>query len=411
MTTRPPPHRPQTPAALLRDFLAHPLRIFFLSLPLAIIAAALPWLLTALGLPTPVAALPYHLYIFIDISAAAAYGGFLLTALISWTDYRRPILHIATALFILWLAALLGAAYPASRWLLAAYWLGLLAFAASLTWRDRRQDSLLYSLTLINLLHLAYTLSGDARHLHAMLHIHLIALMVVQFRVGMVIGNEALQEAMNDRARHPGRYPAWLLAATETPRFIPNPIAKNLAGLCLSILALSVSLDADPILQGWLALSACGALIANLQAWHHRILLRRVYVRAFYAAILLPALGYLGYSLARLGGYNPLYGSAALHAIAIGGFLLMTLNIMHIAGLRHSGQTLHYTATSRAAFALVILAALSRSLLSPLALAHLPHAYLAVTYALPALSLSAAFILYALRYYPIFRDYPATDGE
>lgn len=405
-----PPHH-HTAVARLHDFLAHPLRIFFLSLPLAVLAAALPWLLTAFHLPAPVVALPHHLYTFIDITAAAAYGGFLLTALISWTDYRRPILRPAAVLFVLWLAALIAAAYPTSRILLSAYWLGLTAFAFHLTRRDRRQDSLLYTLVLINLLHLAYTVSGDSRHLQAMLHIHLIALMIVQFRVGIVIGNEALQDAMNDRTCHPERYPAWLNAASETPRFLPNPIAKNLAALCLTLLAAAISLNSDPVLQGWLALASCGALIANLQAWHHRILLRRPYVRAFYAAILLPALGYLAFSLAKLTHANPLYTSAALHGVAIGGFLLMTLNIMHIAGLRHSGQTLRYTGKSRAAFALVILAALARSLFSPLALICLPQAYLAITYALPALCLSAAFVLYALRFYPVFADHPATDGE
>lgn len=401
----------KTPNHLLRDFLAHPLRIFFLSLPLAILIAALPWLLTAFSLPSPVTPLPFHLYLFIDLTAAAAYGGFLLTALVSWTDYTRPIIRIAAPLYLLWLAALLLAAHPASHWLLAAYWLGLLAFACYLTRRDRNQDSLLYTLILINILHLAYALSGDMRHLHAMLHIHLIALMIVQFRVGMVIGNEALQDAMADREHHPGRYPTWLLAATETPRFIPNPIAKNLAALSLSLLALATAANADPILQGWLALSAGGALIANLQAWHHRILLRRAYSLAFYSAILLPALGYLGLSLATLSRASPLTTSAALHAVAIGGFLLMTLNIMHIAGLRHSGQTLTYPAKSRAAFALVIAAALSRSLLSPLAANHLPSAYLLTTYALPAACLITAFILYALRFYPVFRDNAATDGE
>ncbi|MDO4777549.1 MAG: NnrS family protein [Cardiobacteriaceae bacterium] len=404
--------RSLTPSELLRDFLAHPLRIFFLALPVAIIAAGLPWFLTGLGIQPPVTALPWHLYLYLDLAAAAAYGGFLLTALVSWTDYTRPLLRTSSFLFACWGIALLSAPWHAvSTAFLAAYWLGLLAFAVRLAFRDRRQDSLLYCLLWINALHLAYAMSADALYLRAMLHIHLIALMIVQFRVGMVIGNEALSDAMRDRDQHPRRYPLWLRQADETPRFIPNPIAKNLAALSLSILAAALCLSADHELHGWLALAAAGVLLANLQPWHHLLLLRRRYVRPFYAALLLPALGYLGYAASLLIPASPLAMSASLHLIAIGGYLLMILNIMHIAGLRHSGQTLRYTLASRLAFALIIAATLLRGVLSPWSASHWPSAYLSFTYTLPSLCAALAFILYALRFYGIFRDYPSTDGE
>lgn len=403
---------PLTPSQLLRDFLAHPLRIFFLVMPLAVAAGALPWLLTGLGIQPPVAALPWHLYVYLDLTAAAAYGGFLLTALVSWTDYTRPLIRTSAFLFACWSAALLTAPWHSvSTALLVAYWLGLLAFAIRLAFRDRRQDSLLYCLLWINALHLAYSITAHTLYLHAMLHIHLIALMIVQFRVGMVIGNEALSDAMRERAQHPARYPLWLRQADETPRFIPHPVAKNLAALSLSILAAALCLSDDSELHGWLALAAAGVLLANLQPWHHLILLRRRYVRPFYAALLLPALGYLAYAASLLIPASPLTTSASLHLIAIGGFLLMILNIMHIAGLRHSGQTLRYTFASRAAFALLIVAALLRGALSPWSANQWPSAYLALTYTLPAFCAIAAFLLYALRFYAIFRDHPATDGE
>ncbi|MDO5091562.1 MAG: NnrS family protein [Cardiobacteriaceae bacterium] len=403
---------PLTPKQLLHDFLAHPLRIFFLALPLAVAAAALPWLMGGLGIAPPVAALPWHLYLFIDLGAAAAYGGFLLTALVSWTDYTRPLAKTSALLFACWSAALLTAPWHTlSAALLALYWLGLLAFAVHLAFRDRRQDSLLYTLLWINALHLAYLIRADDLYLRAMLHIHMIALMIVQFRVGMVIGNEALADAMRERETHPQRYPLWLRQANETPRFIPHPIAKNLAALVLSILAAALCLSADRELHGWLALAAAGVLLANLQPWHHTLLLRRRYVRPFYTALLLPALGYLGHAASLLIPASPLAASASLHLIAIGGFLLMILNIMHIAGLRHSGQALLYTAKSRAAFALITLAALVRGIASPWSASHLPEAYLALTHTLPAALVIAAFALYAARFYAIFRDHPATDGE
>lgn len=401
-----------TLAQLLHDFLAHPLRIFFLALPLAVAAGALPWLLTGLGIQPPVAALPWHLYLYLDVAAAAAYGGFLLTALVSWTDYTRPLIRTSAFLFACWSTALLTTPWhTVSTALLAAYWLGLLAFAIRLAFRDRRQDSLLYCLLWINALHLAYSTGANALYLHIMLHIHMIALMIVQFRVGMVIGNEALSDAMREREQSPQHYPLWLRQADEPPRFIPHPIAKNLATLSLSILATALCFSADKELHGWLALAGAGVLLANLQPWHHLLLLRRRYIRPFYAALLLPALGYLAYAASLLIPASPLTASASLHLIAIGGFLLMILNIMHIAGLRHSGQTLRYTLASRTAFALLIVAALLRGVLSPWSAGQWPSAYLSFTYTLPALCAMVAFVLYALRFYTVFRDHPATDGE
>lgn len=372
-----------TPADLLTPRnTEHPFRLFFPLACLGAWVALLPWLALLLA-PQYAGHFPlhWHAFAFLNLCAGAGFVGFLMTALPAWTDDPAPRSIHSYLLLALWATMLFAMPWPhLALFACDAFWLYLSAYTAWRVIHNRRRNlvSFVITMSILSALSLCYSQNASGATLHQMVDTMLIAVALVNFRVGRVLGNEALKDGGHDALR-----------------FIPNPYAKNISALILGLYIAVGALGAADNIQGWLALAVAAAFAARLQDWHSLLLLRAHYVRANYSVSLVLALGYAATGIGQL--FAPALYSPARHLLAIAAMLAMVLTIMSIAGIRHSGLKLHFYRDTRLALALLLCAGLSRSL------GALYAPSLTTIYAIPAACIAGAFTLYALRYIGIFR--------
>ena len=360
----------------------HPFRLFFPLACLGAWVALLPWLALLLA-PQYAGHFPlhWHAFAFLNLCAGAGFVGFLMTALPAWTDDPAPRSIHSYLLLALWATMLFAMPWPRlALFACDAFWLYLSAYTAWRVIHNRRRNlvSFVITMSILTALSLCYSQNASGATLHQMVDTMLIAVALVNFRVGRVLGNEALKDGGHDKLR-----------------FIPNPYAKNISALILGLYIAVGALGAADNIQGWLALAVAAAFAARLQDWHSLLLLRAHYVRANYSVSLVLALGYAATGIGQL--FAPALYSPARHLLAIAAMLAMVLTIMSIAGIRHSGLKLHFYRDTRLALALLLCAGLSRSL------GALYAPSLTTIYAIPAACIAGAFTLYALRYIGIFR--------
>lgn len=360
----------------------HPFRLFFPLACLGAWVALLPWLALLLA-PQYAGHFPlhWHAFAFLNLCAGAGFVGFLMTALPAWTDDPAPRSIHSYLLLALWATMLFAMPWPRLALLACdAFWLYLSAYTAWRVIHNRRRNlvSFVITMSILTALSLRYSQNASGATLHQMVDTMLIAVALVNFRVGRVLGNEALKDGGHDALR-----------------FIPNPYAKNISALILGLYIAVGALGAADNIQGWLALAVAAAFAARLQDWHSLLLLRAHYVRANYSVSLVLALGYAATGIGQL--FVPALYSPARHLLAIAAMLAMVLTIMSIAGIRHSGLKLHFYRDTRLALALLLCAGLSRSL------GALYAPSLTTIYAIPTACIAGAFTLYALRYIGIFR--------
>lgn len=360
----------------------HPFRLFFPLACLGAWVALLPWLALLLA-PQYAGHFPlhWHAFAFLNLCAGAGFVGFLMTALPAWTDGPAPRSIHSYLLLALWATMLFAMPWPhLALFACDAFWLYLSAYTAWRVIHNRRRNlvSFVITMSILTALSLCYSQNASGATLHQMVDTMLIAVALVNFRVGRVLGNEALKDGGHDALR-----------------FIPNPYAKNISALILGLYIAVGALGAADNIQGWLALAVAAAFAARLQDWHSLLLLRAHYVRANYSVSLVLALGYAATGIGQL--FAPALYSPARHLLAIAAMLAMVLTIMSIAGIRHSGLKLHFYRDTRLALALLLCAGLSRSL------GALYAPSLTTIYAIPAACIAGAFTLYALRYIGIFR--------
>ena len=360
----------------------HPFRLFFPLACLGAWVALLPWLALLLA-PQYAGHFPlhWHAFAFLNLCAGAGFVGFLMTALPAWTDDPAPRSIHSYLLLALWATMLFAMPWPRlALFACDAFWLYLSAYTAWRVVHNRRRNlvSFVITMSILSALSLRYSQNASGATLHQMVDTMLIAVALVNFRVGRVLGNEALKDGGHDALR-----------------FIPNPYAKNISALILGLYIAVGALGAADNIQGWLALAVAAAFAARLQDWHSLLLLRAHYVRANYSVSLVLALGYAATGIGQL--FVPALYSPARHLLAIAAMLAMVLTIMSIAGIRHSGLKLHFYRDTRLALALLLCAGLSRSL------GALYAPSLTTIYAIPAACIAGAFTLYALRYIGIFR--------
>ena len=360
----------------------HPFRLFFPLACLGAWVALLPWLALLL-VPQYAGHFPlhWHAFAFLNLCAGAGFVGFLMTALPAWTDDPAPRSIHSYLLLALWATMLFAMPWPRlALFACDAFWLYLSAYTAWRVIHNRRRNlvSFVITMSILSALSLRYSQNASGATLHQMVDTMLIAVALVNFRVGRVLGNEALKDGGHDALR-----------------FIPNPYAKNISALILGLYIAVGALGAADNIQGWLALAVAAAFAARLQDWHSLLLLRAHYVRANYSVSLVLALGYAATGIGQL--FVPALYSPARHLLAIAAMLAMVLTIMSIAGIRHSGLKLHFYRDTRLALALLLCAGLSRSL------GALYAPSLTTIYAIPAACIAGAFTLYALRYIGIFR--------
>lgn len=365
------------------SFTAYPFRLYFLLSAFSIVPLAWVWALTSLGWWLPaVSPAGFHAYGFLNIAGGAAFAGFLFTAVPEWTHHTRNLSRHTLITALLWFPATLCALFSPSlsAWLMLPFWLYLSGFCTVLAYRarDGSQLALLLALACIALLNTCFAYTGQLFWLKQLAHAFIIGILLVMFRIGKAVGQKALE---NTPLAH--------------CVFLPNPFYRNLSVWFLyAYLAANIFLN-DGATSAWLSLAVGLAVLGRLREWHHAVLLRRYYVRWYYLTLLLLGAGYIWQGWAGL-----FSGSQSLpfHLLMIGGYLLMLMQVFSIAGAVHSSLKLHYPPASRAALLLIAAAALSRSA----AAARWPQHYEWLAFYLPAVLLSAAFMLYLPVYLKIF---------
>lgn len=123
-------------------------------------------------------------------------------------------------------------------------------------------------------------------------------------------------------------------------------------------------------------------------------MIRQHYILAHYLVTLCLVIGYLTLGIAYLA--QPDWLNSARHLIAIGGMLTMTYLVLTIAGLRHSHITLNFPLCTRIGFALLLIAAISRSL------GTMTFPNLTTLLTIPVCCTVAALLLYLRDFLPIF---------
>lgn len=368
-----------------RDYFEYPFRIFFLCISATTPVVALFWTFSMMG-ASFYEPMTTHALGFLNVVGGAAFSGFLFTAVPEWTHWTKNLFPQGVAAFVVWLAGTL-LLIPApfwSAWVFLVLWCHLLIWASvvCVAKRDDRHLSLILALALIMSLQAGYAATGSFEVLRALLHAFMIGVSIVVFRVGKAMGQEAL-----DRL------------GLEDSFFAPNPFHRNITVLALWALAFA-EIFLDPVAAGWLSVGAGLTFLGRLRDFHHSRLLGAYYVRWIYLVMVFAGAGYVWRGVCLVGGVgNPIYG---FHLSAIGGFLLMVLEVMLIAGRIHSSLELLFLPRMRVALGLVSLAALARTVGPALG-----WDYLVFSIYVPGVLVATAFLTYFAPFWRVFRDSPA----
>lgn len=365
---------------MINDFFTHPMRIFFLS-------AAFCVALGCVGFFVADDFISFHKFAFLALVCPVAYAGFLFTAIPDWTNFHGDLKPHSIAMFVIFICALTAMFFDlrTSYFLMSFFWLYLTLFSIALLVRDKNIDNLSIACVLVAfcIFSFLYAFMGNELFLNVQIHLNIIAIVVVSFRVSIVIAREAfkLEEGMDEAV------------------FAPSFVYKNLTLTALCALIAALLSGASDEIVGFVALGCGFIMLARLSEWHHLCLLRHHYIVFYYIISLFLGVGYVWLGASELLGLAQ--SSNALHIIAIGVVMGVIMLIFNIAGLRHSGQELVFLHLSRWAFVLLFGAAISRSILSMF----WDKFYILI----PSLLLALSFIFWAINFYVIFRDNEFSD--
>lgn len=345
---------------MIRTVFAEGFRIFFLSAAgFALLAMAVweGWLALdgTFDLPTAMPAFQWHAHEMIFGYGGAALGGFLLTAVPSWTGGASAPHRFIGAAFLLWLLGRLamwssGELPPLAVAIADLAFVPVLAgkIAAQLLARPKPQQMIfLASLTFLwvanlfcHLEWLGLLSDGVEPGLRAGLLTLAGMITILGGRVTPGFTRNAMVQA-GRLDRHPAN-PALLAVMAIAPVLVlPPALLLGLPGGLIAALAL---------VSGW-------AGLARVALWRGVWTVSRPILWTLHLSYALNGVGLVAYGAAQVG-----FGSevAALHLLAIGGIGGMTLAILSRATLGHSGRPLIAPKAVAAAYALLPLAAAAR---------------------------------------------------
>ena len=364
----------------------------------AFAAVAVPlWVAMVLGTISPPMALPpllWHAHEMLFGFAAAVIVGFLLTAGKAWTGLATPRGATLGALALLWLSARV-AAFVAPPLVYAVLdmallpWVALLLTTVLLRAGNRRNLPLALMLLLLAGANAAFHLAAHgllAVAPMAALHAGLALIILVQcVMAGRVI-------------------PAFTASATPGLKLRPMPRLDNTT-LALTAFGLACWVFAP---QGLVPAGVLG-LAALLQAWRlwtwqPQATYKRPILWVLHAAYVWIPLGLALLAVCELGLIS---ASAGVHALAVGATGGLIIGMITRTARGHTGRALRVSRPEVAAYALVLAAALLRTLLPLVAPAAVPYS---ATLVAAALAWSLAFALYLWVFTPWLLS-PRLDGK
>ncbi|MDT8429675.1 MAG: NnrS family protein [Pseudomonadales bacterium] len=385
------------PPAALTTFFSYGFRPLFLLATLHAVLSVSFWSAWWLGLiPVDWQRLPasWHGHDMLMGLAAAAIGGFLLTAVANWTG-RKPVSGLPLGLLCLaWLGGRLSIHYPLlSLFADQVYWIGLWALLANEILRagNRRNYKVLVVLLLLVLSDTAFHLtelflpSRQQQALWVMLWLMILLINVIGGRVIPAFTSNWLRRRAAPRQ----------LAADELPAAHGPVDVAAIATLLLFALAVIGALP--PLFS-----IPLGAVCCLLQTW--RLARWKFYLTGSDPLVWMMHLSYLwiplGIGLWTLALTDMIPVSAAVHALTIGAIASMILSIASRAALGHTGRPLVSHPLLTAAILLLSVAAVSRITAALTGMQNLM--------AFSALAWVAAFLCFAVRYIPILTG-PASE--
>ncbi len=330
-------------------------RPFYLGAALLALLAVPAWLLLRASSPPAAPALPpllWHAHEMLFGFAAAVIIGFLLTAGRVWTGLATPRGASLAALAGLWLAARVAAAAPGvpPALLAALDWpllplVGLLLGERLLRAGNHRNlplVAILLGLAAANGVFHAVALGWLAISPLAPLHAALALVVVIACVIGgRVVPGFTMGALPGLQLRPRGALEAAALACTA-------------AGLAAWVFALQGALSA-PLL----ALAALLQALRQLQ-WQPWLSWRRPILWILHAGYAWIAVGLALLAAAQLGWVAP---TAGVHALAVGAIGGLVMGMITRTARGHTGRPLRATPAEVAAYALVMAAALARTLL------------------------------------------------
>lgn len=384
------------------NLFAYGFRPHFLAAGLAAFVLVPLWAMSfALGLPLGSNWPPtlWHAHEMLFGFVAAAIGGFMLTAVPSWTSQRgfagRPLV-VVSALWLLGRLLVATSSFwpPALVALVDVMFLPAIAFliAPLLLREGNRNTPLLAVLAVLALANVAFHVllaRADAPLAGRTL---LVAIDVVLLLI-TVIGGRIV--------------PAFTAAALKSRG--DSGTAANIKGLtpvAIAVMAAVIILDGGwpgTLAAGWIAAIAAVVHAARLLQWRTLRTLRDPLVWVLHLAYLWLPIGFALKAIALLNGAA--FAAFWLHALTIGAAASMILGVMTRAALGHTGRPLVVSPLITAAYLLLSAAAFVR--VFGLAVSGVSYPVLIL---LAAILWTAAFGLYLLVYTPILLG-PRADGK
>lgn len=339
--------------------LSEGLRLFFPAAALHALVSPLFWI-AAYGAGAAFAGdIPssqWHAHEMLFGTYGAALAGFLTSAMAEWTDTAPRRGRALLVLLAPWLLArLVGLAGLAALMPLAALadlcFLGLLFWyvARALVARgSRRHTSFALWVGLLWAAELGIRLAWamerydlSALLIQASLAIFLIFLSLSIARINVVVVNLALDPS------------------GETTPYRPHPGRQNLTAGLVALYSVAALALPRSLVPAWLALAAGAAFFDRLAEWFIGRAALKSHVLAMAGANAFAGLGLVAVGLAGLDA--PVSGPTGFHLMAVAGLGLAVLSVFTIAGLRHTGRPLALPWQAHAAFALMGLAGLVRT--------------------------------------------------
>lgn len=366
-------------------------RVFFLAAGLYALVAVAVWLAALTGFAGLDLSPAWHAHEMVFGYAAAALGGFFLTAAPSWTGGKAAPHRFIATVAALWLLGRLAMVAqvslpPALVAVADLSFLPVLGLNLLLQLLKRPKPQQLILLAIL----------GQIWTANLLVHLEWVGLTSTTAWTGLragLLGLAALIMILGGRVT-PGFTRNAMVQSGREDRLPRNPmplaalaIASALATAIGTLIGLPETLIAGPALLAGLA------GLVRVALWRGGWTRDRPILWTLHLSYALNAAGFVALGLAQLGLGSEI---AALHLLGIGGIGGMTLAMMSRASLGHSGRPLVAPRAVALAYALIPLAALAR-----IAAALVPDLATPGTLAAGALWL-LAFALYVSALWPVF---------
>lgn len=379
--------------------LAYGFRPFFLATAGWAIVTLSLWMLALAGLtPTWLAIdLAWHQHEMIFGVFGAAIAGFLLTAIPEWAKVA-PLTGWPLALLVgLWFAGrgvmILGIDGVASALVAAAFLPCVAAIGARslITQRPPRLGLLISLIGILGVLEGGWQAGRIGLLAIEPIFIALPSLAILAALITLVSGRIIIVVSQ-----------FALIADRSTRQLRADPASTEIAAWLLLLLAGVLLLDVQSPIVGWIAFAAAAAQIHRLCEWWIGLAMRQSYVWPLHAGSLMIAIACTAIGFDGLGSSLSL--SLIAHTFGVGASALVTLAVMTIAGLRHTGHELVIPRLATAALVCVAMATLLRTI------PPIHDTYFRIMLGLSAALWIAAFALYLASVGPALLR-PRVDGK